>query len=57
MAFTGVILGMCARVFFPEAEYEMGLPLLLKHCLQVGVNGIVIAVGAFTEGHIYFVRK
>ena len=43
MAFTGVILGMCARVFFPEVESEMGLPLLLKHCLPVGVTGIVIA--------------
>jgi solute:Na+ symporter, SSS family len=43
MAFTGVVLGMFARVIFPEAESEMGLPLLVKHVLPVGVTGIVIA--------------
>ncbi len=43
MAFSGVILGMCARVFFPEAESEMGLPLLLKEYLLTGIAGIVIA--------------
>ncbi|MBD3296892.1 MAG: sodium:solute symporter family protein [Candidatus Omnitrophica bacterium] len=43
MAFAGVILGMCARVFFPEVESEMGLPLMLKHYLPIGVTGIVIA--------------
>ena len=43
MAFTGVLLGMFARVLFPEAESEMGLPLLIKHVLPVGVTGIVIA--------------
>ncbi|MBN2288527.1 MAG: sodium:solute symporter family protein [Candidatus Glassbacteria bacterium] len=43
MAFSGVVLGMFARVLFPEAESEMGLPLLIKHILPVGVTGIVIA--------------
>jgi SSS family solute:Na+ symporter len=43
MAFAGVILGMAARVFFPGVESEMGLPLMLKHYLPVGVTGIVIA--------------
>jgi SSS family solute:Na+ symporter len=43
MAFAGVILGMCSRVFFPEAESEMGLPLLLRTYLPTGVAGLVIA--------------
>ncbi|MFH1531929.1 MAG: sodium:solute symporter family protein [Pseudomonadota bacterium] len=43
MAFMGVILGMCARVLFPEAEPEMGLPMLIKSVLPVGVTGIVVA--------------
>jgi SSS family solute:Na+ symporter len=43
MAFMGVFLGMCARVMFPEAESEMGLPLLIKTALPIGVTGIVIA--------------
>jgi len=43
MAFTGVFLGMCSRILFPEVESEMGLPLLIKHMLPVGVTGIVIA--------------
>ena len=43
MAFTGVILGMCARLLFPNAESEMGLPLLIKSILPVGVTGVVIA--------------
>lgn len=43
IAFAGVILGMCARVFFPGAEAEMGLPLLLSTYLPVGVAGLVIA--------------
>lgn len=43
MAFTGVILGMCARVFFPGAEAEMGVPMLIKEVLPIGVTGIVIA--------------
>lgn len=43
MAISGVFLGMCARVFFPQADAEMGLPLLIKNVLPLGVTGIVIA--------------
>ena len=43
MAFTGVFLGMCARVVFPDAEPEMAMPMLIKQILPVGVTGIVIA--------------
>lgn len=43
MAFTGVILGMCARVVFPSAEAEMAMPMLIGQVLPIGVAGIVIA--------------
>ena len=43
MAFTGVFLGMCARVVFPEAEKEMALPMLIRDVLPIGITGIVIA--------------
>ncbi len=43
MAFTGVLLGMCARVVFPDVESEMGLPMLIQRALPVGVTGVVIA--------------
>jgi len=43
MAFTGVFLGMCARVMFPQAESEMAMPMLIRDILPVGVTGIVIA--------------
>ena len=43
MAFAGVVLGMCARVVFPNVESEMGLPMLIKEVLPIGVTGIVIA--------------
>jgi len=43
MAFTGVFLGMCARVVFPEVEAEMALPMLIRDVLPIGVTGIVIA--------------
>lgn len=43
MAFTGVFLGMCARVVFPEAEPEMAMPMLIRDILPIGVTGIVIA--------------
>ena len=43
MAFTGVFLGMCARVVFPDAESEMALPMLIRDVLPLGVTGIVIA--------------
>lgn len=43
MAFSGVVLGMCARVVFPEAEPEMAMPMLIRDILPLGVTGIVIA--------------
>ena len=43
MAFLGVFLGMTARVFFPDAEAEMGMPMLLSTVLPVGITGIVMA--------------
>jgi SSS family solute:Na+ symporter len=43
MAVLGTVLGMLARVLFPGAEPEMGLPLLIKDVLPVGVAGIVLA--------------
>ncbi|MBW2733301.1 MAG: sodium:solute symporter family protein, partial [Deltaproteobacteria bacterium] len=43
MAFMGVFLGMCARVAFPSAEAEMGLPLLIKNILPTGLVGLVTA--------------
>ena len=43
MAFLGVFLGMTARVFFPEAEPEMAMPMLLRDVLPVGITGIIIA--------------
>jgi len=43
MAFIGVGLGMMGRVLYPGAESEMGLPLLIKNVLPIGVAGLVIA--------------
>jgi SSS family solute:Na+ symporter len=43
MAFTGVFLGMASRVFFPEVESEMGLPMLLHDILPTVIKGIVVA--------------
>ena len=43
MAILGVTLGMMARIVFPGAEPEMGMPRLLKHALPIGVTGIVIS--------------
>ncbi len=43
IAFIGVALGMMARVQFPNVEPEMGLPMLIKSSLPIGVTGIVIA--------------
>jgi SSS family solute:Na+ symporter len=43
MAFAGVFLGMCSSVMFPGVEAEMGLPMLIREALPIGVTGIVIA--------------
>lgn len=43
MAFLGSFLGMMARVAFPHAEPEMGLPMLIRDVLPLGVTGIVMA--------------
>ena len=43
MAFMGATLGMFARVLFPAADPEMGLPLLIRDVLPVGVTGLVLA--------------
>ena len=43
MAFTGVFLGMCARVLFPGADAEAALPQMIHDVLPLGVAGIVIA--------------
>lgn len=43
MAFSGVILGMLARVAFPESEAEAALPMMLNHVLPVGIAGFVLA--------------
>lgn len=43
MAFTGVILGMISSIIVPGVEAEMGVPILLKRILPVGITGIVIA--------------
>ena len=43
MAFSGVILGMLARVAFPESEAEAALPMMLNHVLPIGIAGFVLA--------------
>jgi len=43
MAFTGVFLGMCARVVAPDVDPEMAMPVLIRDVLPAGVTGIVIA--------------
>lgn len=43
MAFAGAVLGMIARVLYPAVDPEMGLPLLVREALPLGVRGIVIA--------------
>jgi len=43
MAFTGVVLGMCARVLFPAAESEMAVPMMIQNSLPAGVAGLVVA--------------
>jgi len=43
MSFLGVFLGMAARIFFPDADPEMAMPMLLRDVLPVGITGILIA--------------
>ena len=43
IAFLGAFLGMAARLYFPDAEPETGLPMLLQSVLPVGIAGIVVA--------------
>jgi SSS family solute:Na+ symporter len=43
MAFSGVALGMLARVAFPQSDAELALPLLLNKVLPVGIGGFVLA--------------
>jgi SSS family solute:Na+ symporter len=43
MAFTGVFLGMIARLLFPASEAEMAMPRLISEVLPIGLTGIVIA--------------
>jgi SSS family solute:Na+ symporter len=43
MAFIGATLGMFARVLFPAADPEMGLPLLIRDVLPVGATGLILA--------------
>lgn len=43
MAFSGVMLGMLARVAFPTADAETALPMLLNEVLPIGIAGFVLA--------------
>ena len=43
MAFSGVILGMCARVLLPESDAEMAVPAMIRDLLPIGITGIIIA--------------
>lgn len=43
MAFTGVFLGLCSRVLYAGVDAEMGIPLLIRDVLPVGVAGIITA--------------
>ncbi len=43
MAFAGAALGMIARALYPTVDAEMGLPLLVREALPVGLAGLVIA--------------
>jgi SSS family solute:Na+ symporter len=43
MSFAGALLGLHARVLFPTAEAEMGLPLLIRDIFPTGVAGLVMA--------------
>lgn len=43
MAFLGVVLGMIAKIHFPDVNSEMGMPLLLTKVLPVAITGVVLA--------------
>ncbi len=43
MAFMGAALGTVARVLYPTADPEMGLPLVIRDVLPLGVTGLVLA--------------
>jgi SSS family solute:Na+ symporter len=43
MAFSGVTLGMLARLAFPASDAETALPLLLNSVLPIGIAGFVLA--------------
>ncbi|BDM65256.1 sodium:solute symporter family protein [Shewanella sp. NFH-SH190041] len=43
LAFSGVILGMCARVLLPHLEAEMAVPAMIRDLLPIGLTGIIIA--------------
>lgn len=43
MAFLGATLGMIARILFPDADPETGLPLLIREVLPLGAAGLVMA--------------
>lgn len=43
MAFAGVFLGMCAKVFIPAIDAELAVPMLIRDVLPTGIMGIVIA--------------
>ncbi len=43
MSFSGVILGMLARVAYPESEAETALPMMINHVLPIGIAGFVLA--------------
>ncbi|MCF1426852.1 MAG: sodium:solute symporter family protein [Shewanella sp.] len=43
MAFSGVVLGMCARVLLPQMDAEMAVPAMIRDLLPIGITGIVIA--------------
>jgi len=43
MAFSGVTLGMLARVAFPASDAETALPMLLSSALPIGIAGFVLA--------------
>ncbi len=43
MAFMGAFLGMISRIYFPDVDPEMGLPMLIKTALPIGITGLIVA--------------